>query len=251
MLETEAQMAQVGDPTGEAIPPGFERFLCLAFGGHVPTFETLAIRGRARMRPGGRGPWLPARAATFHRLGRAFAGEFALTALGRPVVRGSDGYLDGRGASTIAGRAVPSSPGLDRSSRMFMWMEAGLLPQTWALPGVQLEQVDELTLRLHVPPEGQTVTWRLDPASGLPWRVEAIRDKKGELVHQRVDLSGWHPFGDLCIWSRARVTWADEARAWFIWMLDEVDPGADVDPVFERVAAAARAQRHAGPAFST
>jgi hypothetical protein len=242
------------DTTVETVPPGFLRYARLAFGSEAPTFQTVAFLGHARMRPGGRGPWLPATAATYHRLGVSFAGEFALSAIGRALGRGTDGYLDGHGTSTILGRAVPPSPELDRSARMFMWMEAGLFPQTWRQPGVRLEQTDELTLRIHVPPEDETITWRIEPESGLPFRVEAIRYKEagGHPIHQRIDLSGWRTFGDLRCWSRARVTWADEARAWFDWTLDEVLPGVDVEPVFEGVrggARAARDGRRRGPSF--
>ncbi|MGZ8613811.1 MAG: DUF6544 family protein [Actinomycetota bacterium] len=233
------------------VPVGFERYAAAAFGDELPTFGTVAFRGTARIRPGGRGPWLPATAATYHRLGNAFAGEFALAPFRRAILRGTDGYLEGHGASTIAGRPVPVSPELDRSARMFMWMEAALFPQTWTVPGVQLEQVDDLTLRILVPPDAAAITWRIDPDSGLPWRIEAIRDKEagGRPVRQRIDLSGWRSFGDIRCWWSARVTWADEARAWFDWTLDEVEQGAGVDAVFERVAAAARGERKRRPAF--
>ena len=124
---------------------------------------------------------------------------------------------------------------------MFMWMEAGLFRQTWALPGVRLEQLDDMTLRIHVPPEDQVVTWRIDAATGLPWRIEGMRHRGagGAAIHQRIDLGPWRRFGDLRCWSRARVTWADEAAAWFDWHLDSVEPGVDVEPAFERVRAAA------------
>jgi len=241
---------RVIDLTEAGVPEGFGRYAAAAFGEEPPTFGTVAFRGTARMRPGGRGPWLPGTAATYHRLGLAFAGEFALAPFGRAIVRGTDGYLDGHGASTIAGRAVPVSPELDRSARMFMWMEAAFFPQTWTVPGVRLEQVDDFTLRILVPPDAAAITWRLDPDSGLPWRIEAnrYREAGGPQIHQRIDLGGWRTFGDIRCWSSARVTWADEARAWFDWRLEEVEQGAAVDEVFERVAAAARRKRSRGPA---
>jgi hypothetical protein len=242
---------RVIDLTQADVPEGFGRYAAAAFGKELPTFETVAFRGTARMRPGGRGPWLPGTAATYHRLGHAFAGEFALAPFGRAIVRGTDGYLDGHGASTIAGRPVPVSPELDRSARMFMWMEAALFPQSWTVPGVRLEQVDELTLRILVPPDAAAITWRIDPDSGLPWRIEAIRYKEagGPPIRQRIDFGGWRTFGDIRCWSSARVTWADEARVWFDWALDEVEPGAAVDTVFQRVVAAAGRERSRGPAF--
>lgn len=90
------------------VPVGFERYAAAAFGDELPTFGTVAFRGTARIRPGGRGPWLPATAATYHRLGNAFAGEFALAPFRRAILRGTDGYLEGHGASTIAGRPCRS-----------------------------------------------------------------------------------------------------------------------------------------------
>lgn len=234
-------------PDFPGAPEGFHRYAMAAFGDTLPTFSTVAFRGRARMRPGGRGMWLPATAATTHRLGEEFAGEFAIAPFGRTVARGTDGFLDGHGASSVAGRPLAVSPELDRSARMFMWMEAGLFPQTWTLSGVRLEQPDDLTLRIHVPPEDQVVTWRLDAATGFPWRIEGMRYRGagGPAIHQRIDLGPWRRFGDLHCWSQARVTWADEAAAWFDWQLESVEPDVDVEPAFERVRAAA--QRSAWP----
>ena len=139
------------------------------------------------------------------------------------------------GTSTATGRRRSRdarclvSPELDRSARMFMWMEAALLPAD--VDGARRSPgADRRPHPAHPrSPEAQ----RRSPGgsirdSGLPWRIEAIRYREagGPPIHQRIDLGGWRTFGDIRCWSSARVTWADEARAWFDWTLDEVEQGA-------------------------
>lgn len=104
-------LAGLGEPLElpDTVPPAFVRFAHAVFGPSIPRVETFSMRGPARMRPG-RGPWLPLRAATYHRIGRGFAAEFDMVVGGRTVFSGQDSYIDGRAASWVGGRRQPSSP---------------------------------------------------------------------------------------------------------------------------------------------
>jgi hypothetical protein len=226
----------VVDLTG--VPAAFRRYATAAFGDPVPAWETAVLWGRARVRAS-RGPWVHARAATYHQLGEAFVGDFPLTWFGVGVSGGRDANVDGHGVSSFFGRRGPDAPELDRSSNTFLWLEAGLFPASWHHRGVRLEEVDAGTLRLWYPPHDEPITWRVD-AGGLPYRLEAIRPKVagGPGVPQSIELGPWRWFDGVRWFSSATVTWSDEGRPWLRWRIDGVEPGADVD----RIIGDARAQ---------
>lgn len=234
-------LAGLGEPLElpETVPPAFVRFAHAVFGPSIPRVETFSMRGPARMRPG-RGPWLPLRAATYHRIGRGFAAEFDMVVGGRTVFSGQDSYIDGRAASWVGGRRQPSSPEAARSANAFRWLEAGMLPMSWLLPGVELQEVDELTLRLIVPEDGTPITWRLDPLTGMPWRLEAPRYRAGvdRPIPWRAELGPWGRFGPMAWFNSIDAVWADQARPWLSWRIQDVESGAEVDAVLDRHVAA-------------
>lgn len=115
-----------------------------------------------------------------------------------------------------------------------------MLPTSWLLPGVELQEVDELTLRLIVPGDGTPITWRLDPITGMPWRLEAprYRTQSDGPIPWRAELGPWRTFGPMAWFSSIDAVWADQARPWLRWTIEDVEPGADVDEVLDRHAAA-------------
>jgi len=219
----------------DTVPPAFARFAHSVFGPTIPRVDTFSMRGSARMRIGP-GPWLPLRAATYHRIGRGFAAEFDMTVAGRTVFSGKDSFVDGRAVSWVGRRRQPSTPEVDQSANAFRWLESGMMPTSWLLPGVQLVEVDELTLRLVVPEDGTPITWRLDPASGLPWRLEAPRYRTGSdrPIPWRAELGRWRRFGSMTWFSTIDAVWADQGRPWLRWRIEDVEPGADVDAILDR-----------------
>ena len=231
-----------GAPTGvvdvDAFPSPFRRYARTAFGDPVPSFGSAVIWGRARLRPEGRGPWFHARAATYHELGRAFVADFPLTWFGIGLTGGRDALIDGHGRAAAFGRARAAAPETDGSANAFMWLEAGMFPETWCVEGVRLEEVDAGTVRLWVPPRDEPITWRLDQA-GMPARLEVLRHKVPDEppVPQAIDLGPWHDVGGVRFFTSATVTWADEGRPWLRWRIDGVEPGADVRPFIDRVRA--------------
>jgi hypothetical protein len=229
-----------GPPTGivdvDGFPAPFQRFARAMFGDPVPSFGTAVIWGRAGLRLGRRGPWFRARAATYHQLGHAFVADFPMTWFGIGLTGGRDSFIDGHGRAAAFGRSTPWSPATDRSAHTFMWLEAGMWPETWHVDGVRLEVVDATTVRVWIPPDDEPITWRLG-LDGMPVRLEALRSKVPDEppVPQTIELGPWHRFGDVRFFSSATVTWADEGAPWLRWRIDGVEPGADVTPFIERI----------------
>jgi hypothetical protein len=188
------------------------------------------------MNPTLTGPWLPTTMATNHLLGEAFAAEFALMWFGAPLLRSADAFEDGRGVVERFGWTADRAPEHDRSAAMFMWLEAGMFPQTWSRPGVGFEQVDDVTLRLTVPDATDPITWHLDRETGLPGCVEAPRYRSvgGPKIGWRAELGPWRRFGDIRWWSGAAAIWEDQGRPWLRWTVDGVTPGASVTAALRR-----------------
>jgi hypothetical protein len=228
-----------GPPTGvvdvDGFPAPFQRYARAVFGDPVPSFGTAAIWGRAGLRPGGRGPWFRARAATYHELGHAFVADFPMTWFGIGLTGGRDAFVDGHGRAAAFGRPGPSSAATDRSANTFMWLEAGMWPETWHVDGVRLKDVDATTVRVWIPPHDEPITWRLG-VDGMPTRLEALRSKVPDEppVPQTIELGPWHDVDGMRFFSSATVTWADEGTPWLRWRIDGVVPGADVTPFIER-----------------
>jgi hypothetical protein len=218
------------------LPERFVRYAHAMSGDPIPAFDSVTIRGRARMRPVPGGPWLHTRMATHHLLGRAFAAEFAITWFGMPFLRAADAYMDGHGVVERFGWRPAPATELDLSAAMFMWLEAGMFPQSWGTPGLTFRQIDDLTLELGVPDADDVITWRLDPLEGLPVSVEAPRYREvgGPKLPWRAELGPFRDHGGVRWWSSAAAIWGDQDEPWLEWAIDRVEPGAAVRETIAR-----------------
>lgn len=217
-------------------PDLLHRWLTTAHEGEVPLATTACFVGAGRIRLG-RSPWLPVSYRTNHELGRAFMAEVAATWFGRPVVRGVDAFVDGRGV-TRARDTVTVGPGLDTSGISFLWSEAFLTPATWGLEGVKWTQTDDTFLTLEVSHDElaspMSAIIEADAETGLPsafrvpWRPKNPQGTVGAgwqvaFTEWRAEPSGWAP-------GLVEVRWLDEDRAWFRLRMRPVALGAAVGP---------------------
>lgn len=202
-------------------PDGLHRWLDSAYRGLVPVTRTACIVGSGRIRLG-RSPWLPVSYRTSHDLGYGFAAELSATWYGRSVIHAVDGYLDGRGVTSVRGQTTMGA-GLDQGGVPYLWSEAILIPATWSLPGLEFMQPSETELKLSIP-DGSgvasplTATIALNRETGLPdsfavpWRAQDPDGTDG--AGWRVEYTEWQS-GELGRSVRlAQVSWADDARPW-------------------------------------
>jgi hypothetical protein len=229
------------DAPDPAWPDGLLRWLDVAYRGLVPRVVTAAFSGSGRLRLG-RSPWLPVSYRTSHVLGQEFAAELAATWYGRAVLHAHDGYADNRGVTSVRGQTT-YGPGLDQGARPFLWSEAILIPATWALDGVQIEQASATSLNLTVAPTtglAGPLTARIDLNSetGLPTRFEVpwrAKDPEGvEGVGWWVDYEEWEPSDHGVSVRQSAVNWADDPRPWLRLRLTEPALNVDVtEPIAE------------------
>lgn len=233
---------RIDDAPDDGWPDLLLRWLETAHEGRVPRARTAEFVGSGRIRLG-RSPWLPVTYRTSHLLGHEFCAEVAATWFGRPVVRGMDAYVDGRGVQR-ARDTITTGPGLDSDGVSFLWSEAVLFPATWRMPGVTWQQSDPATLTLDVSGDDvaapMTATITCDPQTGLPeqfhipWRSRNPEGTHGAPWTVRYDEwraldAGWAP-------ALVAAQWGDEDRP---WLRVRLDPPV-LDPDVSRALAAAR-----------
>jgi len=230
---TASQPLRFGAPD-PGLPDLLHRWLATAHSGLVPQATTAQFVGAGRIRLG-RSPWLPVSYRTNHALGEEFMAEVAATWFGRPVVRGLDALVDGRGV-TRARDTVTVGPGLDSSGVSFLWSEAFLVPATWSLHGVKWTQIDDATLMLEVSSEDlaspMSAIINADPETGLPlrfrvpWRPRNSAGTAG--AEWQVSYTEWRS-GESDEWAPGlvQVQWLDEEHPWLRMRMEP--PALNVD----------------------
>lgn len=220
-------------------PDLLHRWLATAHRGKIPVATTAEFVGSGRIRLG-RSPWLPVSYRTSHALGREFVADVAATWFGRPVVRGIDAYVDGRGV-TKARETVTVGPGLDSSCASFLWSEAFLTPTTWGMDGVKWTQTDATTLTLEVSNEELaspvSAIISCDRESGLPeqfrvpWRPKNAQGTAG--AQWAATFEQWRAVGSAWAPELIEVAWLDEERPWFRMRMEPVALNVDVSAALD------------------
>lgn len=220
-------------------PDLLHQWLATAYDGLVPAADTAEFVGTGRIRLG-RSPWLPVSYRTSHRLGHEFSAEVAATWFGRPVVRGMDAFVDGRGVQRVRD-SVTVGPGLDSDGVSFLWSEAVLVPATWSLSGVKWTQSDDSTLTLDVSggdvASPVTATMACDPQTGLPqsfevpWRSKNTEGTVG--AGWKVSYQDWREVGHEWAPGLVEVQWQDEDRPWFRMRMEPPVLNADVSSALD------------------
>jgi hypothetical protein len=217
------------------LPPPVRRFYRAigAEGPDVARVRTLALWGRAWMRRRPL-PWLPVTFWSEHNVGWSGLQRLAVTWFGRPVLRGFDQYVDGRGAMTIGGRRTVGHE-IDQGENLFLWAEVVLLPSVLATrPGVRWEPIDDHCARLQVPfgDDSDELIIHFDPQTDLLTRCRALRYREvgGPKLGWRIDYERWRPFDAGRFPARITVAWEDQATPWFVVDVDGVATNVAVSP---------------------
>jgi len=228
-------------PIPETLPAPVRRYLEAAAGPQLSRAETFVVWGRARVRLG---LWMHARFRAYHVAGRHFHRPLEITWFGRPLVRGVDQYVDGRGAMLIAGQLM-TNDAISQGANHMLWAEAPCVPAVFVTDErIRWEPVDDHSARLVVPSiEGEdTLTLRFDPDTGLISRLSAMRYKTADepKVLWHVDYPRWDRSPTGILPGEVAVTWEDEGTPWSYWTIEGCAVNIDVAPQME----AARAIMH-------
>ena len=160
-----------------------------------PMVDTVRIRQACRMRPAPGGRSFPLVAEQWYRVEPPGFIWDATVPVGRiPVVRGRDGYLEGRGMMTIkAGSLIPfvdaSGPEMDQASLTRHLSEMSWFPSAFLRERVTWEAIDDTNVRVSITDGDLRATGVLEiDAEG---RLVTFRSERHAMVGKAFELRPW------------------------------------------------------------
>ncbi len=186
------------------LPAPAQRYLRHAGVVGRPMVDAVRIRQACRMRPAPNGVSFPIAAEQWYRVEPpGFIWDATVALGGIPVVRGRDGYLDGRGRMTIrAGSIFPivdaSGPEMDQASLLRHLSEMPWFPSAFLRERVTWEAIDDAHVRVSLV-DGDlraTGTLEIDPDG----RLVEFRSHRHAMVGDHFELRPWsaptHAYGE-------------------------------------------------------
>ncbi len=196
-LVTEEMLAGLPEPA--------RRYLRYAGVVGKPLVDTVRLRQRCRMRPGPGMPSFPLVAEQWYTVDPpGFIWDATVPVEGLPLVRGRDGYVEGRGLMTILlGSVVPfvnaSGPEMDDASLLRHLSEMTWFPSAFLRSNVTWEAIDDANVRVTLADGDRRATGVLEiDAEG---RLVAFRAERYAMVGTGFELRPWtaptYEYGEL------------------------------------------------------
>ncbi len=186
-LVTEEMLAGLPEPA--------QRYLRHAGVVGRPMVDTVRVRQACRMRPAPNGISLPIVAEQWYTVEPpGFIWDATVPVAGIPVVRGRDGYVEGRGMMTIkAGSVIPvvdaAGPEMDHASLLRHLSEMPWFPSAFLRDRVTWEAIDDTSVRVTIVDGDLRATGTLEiDAEG---RLVAFRSERHAMVGKGFELRPW------------------------------------------------------------
>lgn len=187
------------------LPEPARRYLRHAGVAGEPLVDTVRIRQRCRMRMAPGAPSFPLVAEQWYTVDPpGFIWDATVPAEGLPLIRGRDGYLEGRGLMTIRlGSLVPlvdaSGPEMDDASLLRHLSEMTWFPSAFLRDNITWEAIDDAHVRVTLVDGDRRATGVLEiDAEG---RLVAFRTERHAMVGKGFELRPWtaptHAYGEL------------------------------------------------------
>jgi len=196
-LATEEMLAGLPEPA--------QRYLRHAGVVGRPMVDTVRLRQACRMRPGPGRFTFPLVAEQWYSVEPpGFIWDATVPFIGIPVVRGRDGYLEGRGMMTIRGGSLipfvdASGPEMDQASLLRHLSEMPWFPSAFLRDNITWEAIDDTTVRVSIADGDLRATGTLEiDAEGA---LVAFRSERHAMVGKKFELRPWtaptYAYGEL------------------------------------------------------
>jgi len=207
------------------------RHFVQTIGENPPVIVTAVVWGRGRACI--RGVWVPLRFQAWYRAGEAYYRRMEVTWFQRPVMRGSETWINGVGLFQM-GEREESGERVDQGQLLTLWADMIWLPSIFVHnQQIRWLAVDDHTARLVIPYKDQTesIDVHFDPVSGRMTHLTALRftDESPEKEPWRVDLLEWSEINGLTIPNHTDNAWGETGSPWSYWTVDGVSYNVNVD----------------------
>ncbi len=177
------------------LPEPARRYLRYAGVVGRPLVDTVRLRQECRMRPSPDGISLPLVAEQWYTIEPpGFIWDATVPIAGIPVVRGRDGYFEGRGTMTIRGGSVipfvdAAGPEMDQASLLRYLSEIPWFPSAFLRERISWEAIDDTHVRVSITDGDLRATGVLEiDAEG---RLVAFRSERHAMVGKGFELRPW------------------------------------------------------------
>ncbi len=221
-------------PLPGGLPAPVERFYKTVYGGEIPVIESAVLQGRAVIAPFG--VEMPARFLFVHEAGKGYRHYIEATWFGMPIMKVNERYVDGQSLFELpVGEPIVNDPSTNQGANLAVWAEAGWFPSIWITDSrVRWEPVDETTVLMYVPFEGQEENFvmRFNPETGLLDSMEAMRYRDSGSQAKKIlwitrNMPGKKIEGTQ-LDAIGSATWLDQGIPWATFTLEEVNYNVDV-----------------------
>ena len=177
------------------LPEPAQRYLRYAGVVGRPLVDTVRVRQACRMRPAPNGTSFPLVAEQWYSVEPpGFIWDATVPVAGIPVVRGRDGYIDGRGMMTIkAGSLISlanaSGPEMDQASLLRYLSEMPWFPSAFLRDRVSWEAIDDASVRVSIVDGGLRATGILE--IDMDGRLVEFRSERHAMVGKGFELRPW------------------------------------------------------------
>ena len=177
------------------LPEPAQRYLRYAGVVGRPLVDTVRVRQACRMRPAPNGTSFPLVAEQWYSVEPpGFIWDATVPVAGIPVVRGRDGYIDGRGMMTIkAGSLISlanaSGPEMDQASLLRHLSEMPWFPSAFLRDRVSWEAIDDASVRVSIVDGGLRATGILE--IDMDGRLVEFRSERHAMVGKGFELRPW------------------------------------------------------------
>lgn len=193
--------------------------------GETPQAITSAVlwgRGRANVR----GIWLPMRFKVWYLPGQGFYRRMEVTWFQRPVLRGFERLVDGRGLQHMSS-GEERGEHIDQSLTLALWAAAVWMPSTLVHDeSLHWEAVDDDTARLVFPFHNATesLLFHFDPETHRMTHISGSRysPEGHEKEPWRMDLMTWKTFHGLLIPCQVAVAWGESGAPSSYWTVEGI-----------------------------
>jgi hypothetical protein len=177
------------------LPEPAQRYLRYAGVVGRPLVDTVRVRQSCRMRPAPNGLSLPLVAEQWYSVEPpGFIWDATVPVAGIPLVRGRDGYIDGRGMMTIKGGSLipfvdASGPEMDQASLLRHLSEMPWFPSAFLRDRVSWEAIDDTSVRVSIVDGDLRATgvMEIDPDG----RLVEFRSERHAMVGKGFELRPW------------------------------------------------------------
>jgi hypothetical protein len=177
------------------LPEPAQRYLRYAGVVGRPMVDTVRLRQECRMRPAPGGISLPLVAEQWYTVEPpGFIWDATVPIAGIPLVRGRDGYLEGRGMMTIRGGSVipfvdAAGPEMNQASLLRHLSEIPWFPSAFLRDRISWEAIDDTHVRVSITDGDLRATGVLEiDAEG---RLVAFRSERHAMVGKGFELRPW------------------------------------------------------------